>query len=130
MLVLVDLIAVVVAVVGLITAFLARKIWLLVEGELADSWRWILPSVPVYAISFTILILYNFVSRYGVLQPVLMIDLNIQLLEQQTMFNMQIWQPIILVLRNIQVLAETLFLALVLMGLIRQYRLFQKLADR
>jgi len=126
----VDLLAVVVAITGLAAAVIARKIWLMVEGDLAASWRWILPSVPVYAISYTVLIMYNFARKFGVADPVFTVDIDVSILERQTMFSMQIWEPIILVLRNIQVLAEMLFLMLVIIGLIRQYRLFQRLSDK
>jgi hypothetical protein len=126
----VDLIAVVVAVTGLAAAIIARKIWLMVEGDLADSWRWILPSVPIYAISFTILTTYDFLQKFKVVQPVLKANIDVNLLEKQTVFSMQVWEPIILVLRNIQALAEMAFLILVLVGLIRQYKLFQQLASK
>jgi len=127
---LVDLIAVIVAIIGLAAAVIARKIWLMVEGDLAESWRWILPSVPVYAISFIVLITYNFLQDFGVIEPVFRVTVDTNLIEKQTVFSMQIWEPIILILRNIQALAETLFLILVLVGLVRQYKLFQKLANK
>lgn len=126
----VDLLAVVVAITGLAAAVIARKIWLMVEGDLAASWRWILPSVPVYAISYTVLIMYNFTRKFGVVDPVFTVNFDVSFLKRQAMFSMQIWEPIILVLRNVQVLAEMLFLVLVIVGLIRQYRLFQRLSDK
>ncbi|MDP2212068.1 MAG: hypothetical protein Q8J63_10075 [Candidatus Aquicultor sp.] len=130
MMTIVDILAVIVALSGLAAAFIARKIWLMVEGELAASWRWILPSVPVYAISYTVLIMHNFMRKFGVVDPVLNINFEVNILEKQSLFSMQVWEPIILVLRNVQVLVEMLFLVLVIVGLTRQYRLFQKLAEK
>ncbi|HCG98425.1 MAG TPA: hypothetical protein DE036_01030, partial [Actinobacteria bacterium] len=115
---------------GLVAAFIARKIWLMVEGELAASWRWLLPSVPVYAVSYTVLIMHNFMRKFGAVDPVLNINFEVNILEKRSMFSMQVWEPIILVLRNVQVLVEMLFLVLVIVGLARQYRLFQKLAEK
>ncbi|MBS3908617.1 MAG: hypothetical protein KGZ93_03140 [Actinobacteria bacterium] len=126
----VDLLAIVVAVTGLAAAVIARKIWLMVEGDLAASWRWLLPSVPVYAVSYTILIIHNFMRKFGTPDPVLSIDFELNILEKQSLFSMQVWEPIILVLRNMQVLVEMVFLVLVIVGLARQYRLFQKLAEK
>ncbi|OFW35056.1 MAG: hypothetical protein A2074_07310 [Candidatus Aquicultor primus] len=126
----VDVLAVIVALGGLVAAFIARKIWLMVEGELAASWRWLLPSVPVYAVSYTVLIMHNFMRKFGAVDPVLNINFEVNILEKRSMFSMQVWEPIILVLRNVQVLVEMLFLVLVIVGLARQYRLFQKLAEK
>jgi len=125
----VDLIAVIVTIIGLAAALIARKTWLLVEGDLEDSWRWILPSVPVYAIAFTVLIVHNFLQRYQVKRPVFTMTFDLSLIAKHAKFGMQIWQPLILVLKNIQVLAEFVFLVLVLIGLVQQYRLFRELAD-
>ncbi|MDI6817014.1 MAG: hypothetical protein QME41_07475 [Actinomycetota bacterium] len=130
MMTIVDVLAVIVALGGLVAAFIARKIWHMVEGELAASWRWLLPSVPVYAVSYTVLIMHNFMRRFGAVDPVLNINFEVNILEKQSMFSMQVWEPIILVLRNVQVLVEMLFLVLVIVGLARQYRLFQKLAEK
>ena len=126
----VDVLAIIVALGGLVAAFIARKIWLMVEGELAASWRWLLPSVPVYAVSYTVLIMHNFMRKFGAVDPVLNINFEVNILEKRSMFSMQVWEPIILVLRNVQVLVEMLFLVLVIVGLARQYRLFQKLAEK
>ncbi|MCL6472445.1 MAG: hypothetical protein K6T91_06485 [Firmicutes bacterium] len=126
----VDLIAIIVTVIGLVAALIARKTWLILEGDLAESWRWILPSVPVYAISFTILIVHNFLLRYKVSQPVLSLALDLNLAGGKAGFSMKVWEPIILVLKNIHILAELLFLILVLIGLIRQYKFFQELASK
>ena len=126
----VDVLAVIVALGGLVAAFIARKIWLMVEGELAASWRWLLPSVPVYAVSYIVLIMHNFMRKFSAVDPVLNINFEVNILEKQSMFSMQVWEPIILVLRNAQVLVEMVFLVLVIVGLARQYRLFQKLAEK
>lgn len=125
----VNTIAIIVTIIGLVAALIARKTWLLVEGDLAESWRWILPSVPVYATSFIVLIIHNFLLKYKVTRPVVSATFNLNLLSKQGKFSMQVWGPIILVLKNIYVLAEFLFLVLVLIGLVRQYRLFQELSD-
>ncbi|MDI6715523.1 MAG: hypothetical protein QME63_01080 [Actinomycetota bacterium] len=122
-----NLLAIIVTVVGIAAALIARKTWLLVEDDLADSWRWILPSVPVYAISFAILVVHNLLQKYAVPQPVFSLAFSVSLIKKQAMLTIKIWEPIILVLKNIQVLVELLFLILVLIGLIRQYRLFQEL---
>lgn len=124
----IDLIAIIVTIIGLAAALIARKTWPLVEDDLAESWRWILPSVPVYATSFAVLIVHNFLRRYAVSYPVVSASLDLSLIGKPAGFNMQVWEPIILVLKNIHVLAELLFLILVLIGLIRQYRLFQRLS--
>lgn len=126
----VDIIAVVVTVVGIAAALIARKTWLIIEGDLAESWRWILPSVPVYAISFTFLIAHNFLRKYEVAKPVISADFGFDLAKMQMVFTMQIWKPILLVLKNMQVLTELLFLVLVLIGLVRQYNLFRELSDK
>lgn len=126
---LVDLITLGVAIIGLKAALVARKTWLLVEGDLAASWRWMLPSVPVYATSFTILLVRNFLQRYVVFKPMFSMNFDLDVAKWQMSFNMKIWEPIILVLKNVQVLVELLFLVLVLIGLIRQYRLFQELSN-
>lgn len=125
----VDVIAIIVTVIGLIAALIARETWLLVEGDLAESWRWILPSVPVYATSFIVLIVHNFLLEYKVTRPVVSVAFNLDLLAKHGKFSMQVWEPIILVLKNIHLLSELLFLILVLVGLVRQYRLFQELSD-
>jgi len=124
----IDLIAIIVTIIGLAAALIARKTWPLVEGDLAESWRWILPSVPVYATSFVVLTVHNFLRRYAVSYPVVSVSLDLSLIGEPAGFNMQVWEPIILVLKNIYVLAELLFLILVLIGLVRQYRLFQRLS--
>lgn len=126
----VDIVAIIVTIIGLAAALTARKTWLLVEGDLAESWRWILPSVPIYATSFTVLIMHNFLQRYVVTSPVVTLAINLNLADKQSGFKMQIWEPIILVLKNIQVLSELLFLILVLIGLTRQYRLFTELSSK
>lgn len=126
----VDVIAVIVGIIGIITALIARKTWLLVEGDLAESWRWLLPSVPVYAISFMILAVHSFLERYSVTSPIVAASFNMDLAEGQTIFSMQIWKPILSVMQNIQALGELVFLILVIIGLTRQYRLFQELYDR
>jgi len=126
----VDIVAIIITIIGLAAALTARKTWLLVEGDLAESWRWILPSVPIYATSFIVLILHNFLQRYAVSRPVVSLVVNLNLADKQTGFKMQIWEPIILVLKNIQVLSELLFLILVLIGLTRQYRLFKELSSK
>ena len=126
----VDVLAVIVALGGLAAAVIARKIWHMVEGELAESWRWLLPSVPVYAVSYTILIMHNFMKKFSSAEPVLNINFRVNILEKQSLFSMEVWEPIILVLRNAQVLVEMLFLVLVIVGLVRQYRLFQRLAEK
>ncbi|HEY3375251.1 MAG TPA: hypothetical protein VGK02_09335 [Candidatus Aquicultor sp.] len=126
----VDVIALIIAVIGIATAAVARKTWLLVEGDLAESWRWLLPSVPVYAVSFVVLIVHNFLERYSVDKPVLSTTFNFDMLAQRLVFNMQVWKPIVLVLKNIQVLGELAFLILVLIGLVRQYRLFEELYNK
>ncbi len=125
----VDVIAIIVTIIGLMAALIARKTWLLVEGDLAESWRWILPSVPVYATSFIVLTVHNFLLEYKVTRPVVSATFNLDLLAKHGKFSMQVWEPIILVLKNIHLLAELLFLILVLIGLVRQYRLFQELSD-
>ena len=126
----VDIVAIIITIIGLAAALTARKTWLLVAGDLAESWRWILPSVPIYATSFIVLILHNFLQRYAVSRPVVSLVVNLNLADKQTGFKMQIWEPIILVLKNIQVLSELLFLILVLIGLTRQYRLFKELSSK
>lgn len=125
----VDVIAIIVTIIGLMAALIARKTWLLVEGDLAESWRWILPSVPVYATSFIVLTAHNFLLGYKVTRPVVSATFNLDLLAKHGKFSMQVWEPIILVLKNIHLLAELLFLILVLIGLVRQYQLFQELSD-
>ena len=126
----VDVVAIIITIIGLVAALIARRTWLIVEGDLAESWRWLLPSVPVYAISFLILIIHNYMQRFGVEKPVFTASLNVDILHKSSIFNMQVWEPIILVQKNIQVLSEFLFLVLVLTGLVRQYRLFQELYDK
>lgn len=126
----VDVVAIIITIIGLVAALIARRTWLIVEGDLAESWRWLLPSIPIYAISFFILIVHNYMQRFSVKKPVFSASLNIDVLHQTLVFDMRVWEPIILVQKNIQVLCEFLFLVLVLIGLIRQYRLFQELYDK
>jgi hypothetical protein len=126
----VDVVAIVITIIGLVAALIARKTWLIVEGDLAESWRWLLPSVPIYAISFLILIVHNYMERFAVKEPVFSTKFMVDIAHPSMVFNLRVWEPIVLVQKNIQVLSEFLFLVLVLIGLIRQYKLFRELYDK
>lgn len=93
--------AALVAILAIAAALLARSIWLLVGGELADSWRWILPGFAVYAISGAF-------RAAGVFLP-------------------EAFQE---AAKLLQESLETLFLILVVVGLIRQHRLFMNLSGK
>jgi hypothetical protein len=127
----VDAVAIIITIIGVIAAIMARRTWLIVEGDLAESWRWLLPSVPIYAMSFLILIVHNYMQRFAIVsEPIFKMNLDVDIVRHSILFDLQVWEPIVLVFKNIQVLSELLFLVLVLIGLIRQYRLFQELYDK
>jgi hypothetical protein len=127
----VDAVAIIITIIGIVAALMARRTWLIVEGDLAESWRWLLPSVPVYAMSFLILIVHNYMQRFAIVsEPIFKMNLSVDIVRRSILFDLRVWEPIVLVFKNIQVLSELLFLVLVLIGLVRQYRLFQELYDK
>jgi hypothetical protein len=97
-----DILIIIVAVLSLAAALVARSIWLLVAGELADSWRWILPGFAVYSVSAVL----------------------------RALKTVEFFNKILSRLSGIEELAEMAFLVLVLIGLIRQYKLFSSLSGK
>lgn len=112
--------SVVIALAGLVTGLLARRIWLIVEGELATSWGWVLPGFGIYIIASGLRVM----SVYLANPNAKLLAVNI--------FNPVVgsgflsWS--IKAIPYFQSVFELLFLVFILLGLVRQYRLFSSLA--
>lgn len=108
----------VVAFGALVTGLLARRIWLMVQGELATSWGWILPGFGVYMLASMLRVLLVFLSNPNVFPLV---------------GSIATWTSpatILAFVRVFQAVSELVFLVLLVDGLITQYRLFSTLSVR
>ncbi len=107
-----------VAIAGLATGLLARKIWMMVEGELAASWRWVLPGFGIYVAASGLRTLSVFMSNKGVYP----------LVEKYVPFADP--DKLVRFFAEVQPLSELLFLVFIVVGLVRQYRLFASLSAK
>ncbi|MCL5292900.1 MAG: hypothetical protein M1548_10385 [Actinobacteria bacterium] len=111
-------IAIMVALAGLVTGLLARKIWLMVEGELAASWRWVLPGFGIYVAASGLRVLSVFLGSHDVYP---LVSRYISFVKTEELSR------IFLVLQSA---SELVFLIFIVFGLVRQYRLFASLSLR
>ncbi|MCL4499665.1 MAG: hypothetical protein M1335_05435 [Chloroflexi bacterium] len=110
--------AIIIALAGLVTGLLSRRIWLIVEGELAASWGWVLPGFGVYILASGLRVLSVFLSNDSVFPLVRRFISFISPDQLKGIFVI------------FQATSELVFLALIVFGLIRQYRLFASLSLR
>lgn len=110
--------SIVVAAAGLATGLLARKIWFMFEGELAASWRWVLPAFGIYVGASGLRVLSVFMSNKGV-YPLVGKYVRFVNPDQLARFFQEV-QPV----------SELLFLVFIVFGLVRQYRLFASLSTK
>jgi hypothetical protein len=107
-----------VAFAGLVTGLLARRIWRMVDGELAASWGFVLPGFAVYLFASGLRVLSVFFSKHEVYQLVRRVE------------SFATPQQLAGLIMPLQSLTEMAFLGLIVVGLIKQHRLFASLALR
>lgn len=110
--------SIVVAFGALVTGLLARKIWMMVQGELATSWGWILPGFGVYMLASMLRVLLVFLSNQNVFP--LFKPVGSLLAPEKLLVYVQVFQSV----------SELVFLVLLVDGLVRQYKLFSTLSVR
>lgn len=110
--------SIIVAVAGLATGLLARKIWLMVEGELAASWRWVLPGFGIYVAASGLRVFSVFLGNRGVH---LLVEKYVPFADPDKLVRF---------FAEVQPFSELLFLAFIVVGLVRQYRLFASLSTK
>ncbi|MHB0977367.1 MAG: hypothetical protein ACYC1U_09275 [Candidatus Aquicultorales bacterium] len=111
-------ISIIVAIAGLVTGLLSRRIWRMVEGELAASWRWVLPGFGLYMVASGLRVLSIFFGNEGIQQLATQYLGFVEVTQLSTVFSVM------------QAMSEFAFLAFIVFGLVRQYRLFASLSLR